>query len=713
MKKVYSMNNVKLYIEKIKPFFKNVVTESKNKSKVEYFNIPCSFDIETSSFYDSNGKKTAIMYEWSFAIYDYVIIGREWKEFTILILRLVYAFNININRRLIVYVHNLSYEFQFMKKRFHWEKVFGIENRKPLYALAKIGVMFKCSYYLSSYNLAKLADNLTTHKIRKLVGDLDYSKIRHPETPLTVREIMYCINDVRIVTAYIQEQIEYNDNCIYKIPLTSTGYVRRYTRNNCLYVSKSHKKGRTNYSKIISRLKINDITEYKMLKMAFMGGFTHANHNRVGGVYDDVSSYDFTSSYPAVMLSEKFPMGKGHLVRDIDKKNSSQLEMLMKTYCCVFHVTFYEIMATFDSEHYISESRCLHTISKNIESENGRVYYAEVLSMIITEVDFEIISKTYKWKCCGFGKFYCYMKDYLPKELIESVIELYHKKNTLKHVKGKEVEYMKSKQMLNSTYGMIVTDISRDLYEYINEWFTIIADTKENIEKYNKSFSRFLYYPWGIFVTAYARRNLWSGILECGDDYIYSDTDSIKILNKEKHVEYINNYNKLIEYKLRKMCNSRKIEFESLKPKGILLGTWDYEGDYNKFKTLGAKRYMYTKDGKNNLTVSGLNKNYAIPYLENKYGKEHIYEEFTDDMYIPKGHTGKNTHTYIDDTRKGSIKDYLGNTYKYIELSSVHLEESDFTLNMTVNYLNYIFKNKESNYYSSQLEKIRRKIKKD
>lgn len=40
----------------------------KNNKKLEYLNIPISFDIETSSFYNSLGEKQAIMYAWVFGV---------------------------------------------------------------------------------------------------------------------------------------------------------------------------------------------------------------------------------------------------------------------------------------------------------------------------------------------------------------------------------------------------------------------------------------------------------------------------------------------------------------------------------------------------------------------------------------------------------------------------------------------------------------------
>ena len=46
---------------------------------VEYINLPCSFDIETSSFY-FNMNKMACMYIWQFGIDGYVVVGRTWED---------------------------------------------------------------------------------------------------------------------------------------------------------------------------------------------------------------------------------------------------------------------------------------------------------------------------------------------------------------------------------------------------------------------------------------------------------------------------------------------------------------------------------------------------------------------------------------------------------------------------------------------------------
>lgn len=660
----------------------------RSKKKVLYFDTPCAFDIETTSFVSYNGEKTAIMYEWTLGVNGLVIIGRTWDEFLKCIEKLIECLDISLNKRLVIYVHNLSYEFQFICKRFEWEKVFAIDNRKPVYATTTNGIEFRCSYLLSGYALAKLAQNLTIVKIEKLVGDLDYSLLRHSETPLTIKEKGYCVNDVKIVMAYIYERIQL-DGGITRIPLTKTGYVRQYCRNECFKNEKS-KKYRKNreYYDLMNELTI-ELEEYKQLKRAFQGGFTHANPFFSGKEVQHVGSDDFTSSYPCVMIAEMFPMSKAEIV---EIKSKDDLEYNLKYYCCLFDAEFINIDSKVLYDNYISISRCWD-VEKPVVN-NGRLVSAKRIRITLTEQDYNIIKVFYKSEHFGVSNFRRYKKSYLPTPLVKSILKLYSDKTTLKGVEGKEVEYLKSKEQLNSCYGMMVTDIIRDCYTYIMEWGLDNPDFNTAIEKYNNSSNRFLFYPWGVWVTAYARRNLFTGIIEFGNDYIYSDTDSIKTVNREKHIEYINKYNEMIRNRLYRAMDFHGLSHDLIEPKTVkgekkCLGVWDFEGYYERFKTLGAKRYMVQKDGKVNITVSGLNKKIAVPYLQQKFG-ERIFEEFKQGLYVPPEYTGKNTHTYIDNERSGILTDYLGNKCAYHELSAVHMEGSDYHLSLSKEYVDYL-----------------------
>lgn len=194
----------------------------KNNKDVEYYNVPAAFDIEVSSFYQNGEKapenKRAIMYIWMFGIGNKVTYGRTWNELQYLLAVLSTGLELSPNRRLIIYVHNLAYEFQFLRKRFNWDKVFLLEERKPVY-IRKSGLEFRCSLKLAGgKSLANVGKDLMKYKVEKKVGDLDYDIIRTPLTPLTEKELGYCENDIRVILSYIQEKIE-SDGDITKIPL--------------------------------------------------------------------------------------------------------------------------------------------------------------------------------------------------------------------------------------------------------------------------------------------------------------------------------------------------------------------------------------------------------------------------------------------------------------------------------------------------------------
>lgn len=682
----------------------DIVSKFDNYSKTvkKYFNIESAFDIETSSVMLENEQKFAFMYEWTFGIKDknFICYGRTWEEFKDLCRQLQEYFLLDSEHILVVYVHNLSYEFQFMRKYFNWLEVFAVDERKPVKALCSYGIEFRDSYILSGYSLEKLAENLVSHNIKKLVGDLDYDLTRTHITELTENELAYCNNDVEIVLAYINEQIEQYGS-ITKIPMTNTGRVRNFVKNKCYFTEKNHRKsskGRyQRYKELMNELTLTT-GEYTMLKCCFMGGFTHASMLYSGKLLHDVASIDFTSSYPYVMLSEKFPMSKPEKVNPTKEQflkwvNDDNVGLM-------FVVRFKGLQSKLSFETYLSESKC--DVLENPIINNGRVFKADTVQTTITDIDFKILYKCYTWDSIEIANVHKFYMQYLPKPILLAIVELYEKKTTLKDVSGKEVEYLVNKGMLNSVYGMCVTDIVRDNITYEDDWqlekYTIEM-MNEQIEKYNNSSNRFLYYPWGVWVTAYARKNLWNGILEIGNDYVYSDTDSVKFLNYEKHKEYINRYNLDVERKLKKMCKFRQIEFERLKPKTIkgvekMIGVWDFEGIYTHFKTLGAKRYLVRskKDEKLHLTVAGLSKQNGVEYMlricNNDYEK--VFANFNDDLYIPENETGKHTHTYIDSPITSMITDYQNNVVEVTALSGVHLSPCEFTLSISKQYSKFL-----------------------
>lgn len=646
-------------------------------------------DIETYSFYD-NGIKKSIMYIWSVSLNGLCFFGRTWEQYQDLIVRLHNILCLEeLNLNLIIYIHNLGYEFQFMRNWFTWDSVFARSARKPIKAVCG-NVIYKCSYLLSGYSLATVAKNLHNHVITKLKGDLDYTIPRNSKTILTNEELKYCYNDIKIVEYYIAEEIERNGD-ITKIPLTQTGYVRKLVKSYCYPKNKDEYK---KFKDLIKNLTI-ELEEYKLLKKAYAGGFTHANNLYVGDILKNVSSIDFASSYPAVMIAEKFPMSKGE---KITIKNKEEFEYNLKTYCCIFEITLYNVKPLVDFEHILSESKCYNIIGQVVD--NGRIVIAERLTTCITEIDFISLQKFYSFSY-SIGTFYRYVKNYLPKPFINAILDLYKDKTELKGVDGKEIEYMHAKQLINSLYGMTVTDISPKPIVYDNNigWYLDNHDIQDDLLKYNAQKQRFLFYPWGIYVTAYARRNLFTGILEFGEDYIYSDTDSIKAINYNKHLQYVNNYNNTVILKNKKTMDYYNFPVNSCSlrdKKGVLhdLGVWDFEGTFARFKTLGAKRYLYEKGSDKSfasvtlfLTVAGVNKSSGVEYLKTK---KEPFLEFTDKMVFPSDYSGRLTLTYCDNEISGELKDIYGNIAEYHEKSYIHMEPSDYNMSLSEQFIKYL-----------------------
>ena len=229
-------------------------------------------------------------------------------------------------------------------------------------------------------------------------------------------------------------------------------------------------------------------------------------------------------------------------------------------------------------------------------------------------------------------KAYYTQKDYLPVEIRKECAEWYKKKTELKGVDGSEYEYMKSKNRVNSSYGMMVESIVKDVSEIDENTgeLKLRKPTEEEAEEQIKSYyepkqGKFLQYQWGVTVTALARVRLQSLIDLTYKDFVYADTDSVKIENGEKYLPLIEQFNKeWVEY--AEKCN---VPFKAYTIKGEeqILGIADFDGFYNRFITLGAKKYAYESDDKQkdgtikknvlHITIAGVPKKLGAKLLGN------------------------------------------------------------------------------------------------
>ena len=282
-------------------------THGNSKQQKRYINIISAFDIETTNLPDIPQN---VMYIWQMQIgKDTTIVGRYWFEFFQLLQKIRKQVQKNTMVRS---VHNLSYEFQYLKGLYHFEpdEVFCTDSRKVLKCTMFDCFEFRCSYFLTNCSLQQFTYQMQV-KDKKLSGlEFDYLKIRYPWTPLTERELEYCVNDVRGLVEALYKKLDITGDNVLTVPLTQTGYVRR----RCREAMKGY-----NHDQLHEMLP--DPYVYRLLREAFRGGNTHANRYYVGQIVNNVKSLDIVSSYPAVMLQCLYPMSKFYPVPDCSLDN--------------------------------------------------------------------------------------------------------------------------------------------------------------------------------------------------------------------------------------------------------------------------------------------------------------------------------------------------------------------------------------------------------
>lgn len=633
----------------------DVIKTRYKRNKKQYLNVICAFDIETTRLIEI---EQSIMYIWQVQFGEHTIIGRYWEEFNLFIDNLIQQLDEDV--KIIFFVHNLSYEFSFLKGiyKFKSDEVFCTDKRKVLKCDMKGHIEFRCSYFLTNMSLEKF---LKKYNVENKKTIYDYNKVRYPWTKLTDEEMEYCINDVKGLCQAIKKQMASDGDDILSLPYTATSYVRRDV-----------KRAMKEFNYLELHGMFPDVEIYKLLRENFRGGDVVSNRFNTDVILENIKSVDIVSSYPSVMLTENFPMSK--FVKE-DVRAFNQIYK-MKTHAMLFRIEFYDLNVKNIAEGhlYLSRDKCRYI--QNGTFVNGRILCCDYLETTLNDIDYSIVCERYKWSKMKVICLYTAIYKMLPNCFRKTILNYYKVKTELKGCPEDSDDYyyyMKNKEKLNSSYGMSVEDIGKDEIKFIDGEFQLMNEPLEDLIK-RKNRKAFLNYAWGCWTTSHARRKLADGInivTKYGTEpinFIYSDTDSIKYMGAANFDEYNN-----------KMIDIAKFEDAYAVDKWgevHYMGVFEDEGypRKNRFKTLGAKKYVLEDDkGKLHITIAGVNKQKGGIEL----GKlENFKEGF---VFVESGGTESIFNDNVDMIYK------VGNKKLHIT-DNIVIKDSTYTLGIMAEY---------------------------
>jgi hypothetical protein len=677
---------------------KTIVITSGKKNTEEYMEFGLGFDIETTQV-NTEEYHRGYMYKWMLGFGDYIVTGRKWTEWRHVMAKIQDHYLLqsltyeddegnqhNIKRQAILWIANSGFEFQFISKQKHNDvpimldcmdkrAVFADHSRKPVtFEMTfnpMLGAGFKCldALRIGGPSLATVADNYCVSK--KLKGDLDYSRPRNSMTPLTPKEDGYCYHDVKILIEWDHFYKEAYMKQVGFVPCTSTALIRKAVSQNW------------NSLKFPPHAWLYNMMPHSMDEYItavcdlYRGGYTHANVSLVGKLLEGVRGMDFTSSYPATLLQQVYPLSDFKEKKDMLEENlinftANSKKNGIKKYCWYAKITFYSVRPktshSLESIYKVEEYRETGKSERRFIDEynaivdNGKILAADQMTVTITDEDFDSYRDIYNWEWCEIHYFKYAKAGYLPEYFTSVIKEMYKRKSVLKK-QGLDgtIAYIIAKSFVNGLYGLSVQKLHFEdvIYNVESGWREThtdengdehsgkvsLSECKTEKEYYDKIYRDMILYDkldkngnpvgirmklflspyWGIWCTAYARRRIMKAIVAVGDDAIYSDTDSLYFINYEKHKDYFDNWNKEMTARNKELFGADFAELGDL-------GTFDpvcIKADGKKFNeytfmTFGAKRYIkYSKENDIEVTIAGLPKkamqSHAMKYLEKKH----------------------------------------------------------------------------------------------
>lgn len=387
--------------------------------------------------------------------------------------------------------------------------------------------------------------------IQKL--DLDYDSYREIGHELTDHEIEYIKNDVTIMSMALNYM--FNEKLL-KMTIGSDALA-------------NYKQMNKNFSRYFPVLNFNIDSD---IRKSYKGGFTYLNDIYKEKQVGRGLVLDKNSMYPAKMKNEYLPFGDP-LFFDGKYEEDKLYKLYIQCLSCSFEV----------KEGMIPTLQIKNNPAF-IPNEYVKSSEGDIVTLFLTNIDLELFFEHYNvynitwhngWKFKGLKGLFTNYIDYWTERKINAKKE------------NNNVLYIISKLMLNSLYGKFgLNPRVRGKYPYLDE---------EGIVKYRlgeEEIRDAIYIPVASFITSYARADIIKTsqnikdytIKKYGVDYyIYSDTDSIHMLEMDE--KELAQFVDIDEYRL---------------------GAWKVESRFTKGKYLRQKCYIEEFEDNLNVTVAGL-----------------------------------------------------------------------------------------------------------
>ena len=550
-----------------------------------YCNEPMFLDIETSN---NHAEDPADLRTWIVSIQ--VLFNNEYhlfrypEELISYLKKLYYRLGLKpsekFKKKLIVYVHNLSYDASYLYPYLlqlpgidpdnEYQGV--IEDPNKFLSLVFGSFEFRCSYRLSGMSLEKWSKEMNAEHVKK-VGMYDYDKTLYPDSELNVNEQEYDKFDVYSMRDCLLKQMSYFGDDITTIPLTKTGYIRRTLRRSC----RNDKYYRKKY---FWGTKLNAVN-YEYCLKSFSGGYTHNNrywrdvliekgktyeYIPGSGIYikvNNIKHRDFKSHYPTQQTcSNRFPIGRPQHIYDINKMPFAYpIEDILAeqeefTHFIKILVTESHLRDPSCSMPFMQLSKCYQASFTHKITDNGRILSASgSFIMYVDTITLSILYEQYTMECAVLNVYR--MKNGPLPDCIVAVVDKYFKgksdKKALVHEltedygkldpKTVEAEFdlMQEKAGLNSIYGCCVQQPLKNQWQadkYMEFSYKKTYITQDEVEAGLETFytgkNNFLPYQIGCVVTSLARLELYEFIKTIGyERCLYCDTDSIFYISDE------------------------------------------------------------------------------------------------------------------------------------------------------------------------------------